>query len=133
MHMKLLRDGQAFEVDVTSVEEPRAIDRLVDLANPETDSLPALGIVGLTTSKKVEANLGALRLPLGVAVAARIPTQSGLESGLQPSDVIHAINGTFVNSVPELRSSLERLKPGEPTALLIERAGRLQYLAFSFE
>jgi serine protease Do len=133
MHMKLLREGREFEVDIMSVPEPHTIDHLVDLTNPEADSIAALGIIGLTTNKKVEEMLGGLRLPLGVAVAARIPSQSGLETGLQTSDVIHAINGTFVNSVPELRSNLQQLKPGDPVALLIERGGRAQYLAFSFE
>jgi serine protease Do len=132
LHVKILRGDQELEVDVTSVEQSHGVDRLIDLADPANDSIPALGVIGVGTNKRVEEVLGSLRLPLGVAVAARIPTPSGIETGLQPSDVIHAVNGNFIQSVAELRSTLERIKPGDPVALLIERAGQVQYLAFNF-
>ena len=133
LQLKILRGDQELAVEVTSVEQAHGIDRLIDLADPTRDSIPALGIIGVSTSKRVEEILGPLRLPLGVAVAARIPTPSGTETRLQPSDVIHAINGDFVKSVAELRSALEQIKPGEAVALLIERAGQIQYLAFNLE
>ena len=133
LQLKLLRGAQELMVEVTSVEQTHGIDRLLDLANPDRDSLPTLGIIGVTTNQQVEAILGPLRLPLGVVVAARIPTPTGTETRLQPSDVIHAVNGDFVKSVAELRSALERIKPGDPVALLIERAGQIQYLAFTWE
>jgi serine protease Do len=131
--IKLLRDSREFSVDITSVEESHGVDRLIDLADPTKDSVPALGIVGVSSDKRVEQVIGPLRLPLGVAVAARIPASSGIESGLQPSDVIHAINGDFVNSVAELQSALARIKPGDPIAILIERGGVVQYLALTLE
>ena len=129
--MKLLRGDRQLEVQIASVEQPHDIDRLIDLANPTTDSIPALGIIGIGTNRRVEELLGPLRLPLGVAVAAVIPTTSGVTTGLQPSDVIHAVNGDLVNSFAEFRSRLELLKPGDPIALLIERGGRVMYLAFN--
>jgi S1-C subfamily serine protease len=92
-----------------------------------------LGIVGVTTSKQVEQILGPLRLPLGVAVAVRTATASGVETGLQTSDVIHSVNGNFVKSVAELRSAVQSIKPEDAVALLIERGGQLQYLAFTLE
>ena len=103
---------------------------IVDPGDEADRILQAVRDLGI---QQVEAILGPLRLPLGVAVAARIPTPSGTETRLQPSDVIHAINGDFVKSVAELRSALERIKPGDPVALLIERAGQIQYLAFNLE
>ena len=133
MQLKILRGDQELAVEITSVEQSHGADRLIDLANPASDSIPALGIIGVTTNKRVEEILGPLRLPLGVAVAVRIPTPSGTETRLQPSDVIHAVNGDFVQSVAELRSAVERIKPGDPLALLIERAGQIQYLAFTWE
>lgn len=115
------------------MEQPDNVDRLIDLANADQDSIPSLGIVGVTTSKQIEEIIGPLRLPLGIAVAARIPTTSGIETGLQPSDVIHAVNDTFVKSVAEFRSALAQLKPGDPVALLIERGGQIQYVAFNLD
>jgi S1-C subfamily serine protease len=56
-----------------------------------------------------------------------------IDTGLQAGDVIHEINGNFVISVEALRSAVEHLKPGDPVALLIERGGKLQYVAFEME
>jgi serine protease Do len=133
MKIKVLRGDLEMVVETTSIEQPHGIDRLIDLANPATDSIPELGVIGVGTSKRVEEILGPLRLPLGVAVAGLIPSRSGTFHGLQASDVIHAVNGDLVNSLANLRSSLERIKPGDPVALLIERAGQMQYLAFNFD
>jgi serine protease Do len=133
MKIKVLRGDQEIVVETTSIEQPHGIDRLIDLANPATDSFPELGVIGISTSKQVEEILGPLRLPLGVAVAGLIPTRSGTSHGLQTSDVIHTVNGDLVNSLANLRSSLEHIKPGDAVALLIERAGQMQYVAFNFE
>jgi serine protease Do len=133
LQVRVVRGDQELTVDVTSIEESHGVDRLIDLADPSHDSIPALGVIGVNTNNDVKEILGSLRLPLGVAVAARIPTESGIETGLQPSDVIHAVNGDFVKSVDELRSALGQFKPGDPVALLIEREGQLQYLAFNLE
>ncbi len=131
--LKLLRGDQEMTMQLTTVEQPHLVDQLTDLANAADDSIPALGIVGVTTSKQVEQILGPLRLPLGVAVAIRTATASGVETGLQTSDVIHSVNGNFVRSVAELRSAVQSIKPDDPVALLIERGGQLQYLTFTLE
>jgi len=53
--------------------------------------------------------------------------------GLQPGDVIHAINRDRVESVEGLRQAILATKPGEPIVLQVERQGRLSYLAFELE
>jgi S1-C subfamily serine protease len=49
---------------------------------------------------------------------------------LQAGDVIHALNGDFIYTVEALKSALGALKAGDPVAILIERHGQLQYVAF---
>ena len=56
-----------------------------------------------------------------------------MTSGLQEGDVIHALNRTSIRSVDELRNAFNRLKPGDPAALLVERNGKLTFLTFEME
>jgi S1-C subfamily serine protease len=48
-------------------------------------------------------------------------------------DVIHAINGTPVESMAGLRSTLDRLKTNSPVVLQIERGGHLMFVAFQLD
>jgi S1-C subfamily serine protease len=52
------------------------------------------------------------------------------EVPLQSGDVIHAFNGTTITTLAGLRDALTKLQPGDPVALLVERFGQLQYVAF---
>jgi len=58
---------------------------------------------------------------------------SDVESGLEPGDVIHAVNGTSITSMEALRSAIEALRDGSAVVLQIERQGKLQYLSFEME
>jgi hypothetical protein len=42
--------------------------------------------------------------------------------------VVHAVNGTAVDAVESLRSTLEGIPDGAPIVLQVERAGMLQYV-----
>jgi hypothetical protein len=43
------------------------------------------------------------------------------------------LNRTAIRSVDELRNTFNRLKPGDPAALLVERNGKLTFLTFEME
>ena len=53
--------------------------------------------------------------------------------GLMTADVIHAINGTVVTSIEQLRSVLDGLKPRSAVVLKVERNGQFTFLAFELE
>ena len=53
--------------------------------------------------------------------------------GLQPGDVIHAVNGQWISDLPALRRAVDSAKPGAPVVLQLERRGVLMYLAFMAE
>ena len=74
-----------------------------------------------------------LRIPSGVLVTATVANRLAVDSGLQEGDVIHAMNRTAIRSVDELRNAFNRLKPGDPAALLVERNGKLTYITFEME
>jgi serine protease Do len=134
-HLKLqfLRGSEELSLDIAPVEEEHRPDRLADLADPAKSLIPKLGVLGVAIDKQSGALVGDLRRASGVIVAARVEDLGRIDTGLQAGDVIHEINGNFVISVEALRSAVEHLKPGDPVALLIERGGKLQYVAFEME
>ena len=50
--------------------------------------------------------------------------------GLEPGDILHALNRTPLDSLETLRRVLSDLKSGDPVVLSIERGGQLNYTAF---
>ena len=133
VNIRILRGTQEMSFDVVPVAEPHKADRLEEFADPAEALIPSLGILGVTVDERIREIAGELRLPSGVIVAARSPNHSGVDTGLQVSDVIYAVNGDFVISVDALKSAIGRLRPGDPVALLIERSGQLQYVAFEIQ
>ena len=114
-------------------EAKQPTDLLADLANPDKGLVPRLGILGVEVSDKLRGIIPPLRIGHGVVVAAR--TVEGGASGiaLLPGDVIHAMNGSPVESVEGLRQAVLALKPGQAVVLQVERQGRLMFLAFEME
>ncbi len=126
----LLRADQKIVVDLVAVEQPHESDRIGDFVDPVKDVIPPLGIIGVTLTQRLEAITGPTRLPTGIVVAARMQTSSVLELPLHTGDIIHSLNDKFVYTVQDLNAALANLKQGSPVALLIERHGQLQYVAF---
>jgi S1-C subfamily serine protease len=50
-----------------------------------------------------------------------------------PGDVIHAFNGTSIESVAQLQLVAAQLKAGDAAVIRIERQGQFQYLALEME
>jgi PDZ domain-containing secreted protein len=59
----------------------------------------------------------------GVVVAEVAPDTLAAQAGLEPGDVIVAVNGTAIFSGEELRDLVHALPAGEPLSLRVERAG----------
>lgn len=106
---------------------------MADLADPAKGLIPQLGILALAVNMQTEAIVDDLRWSSGVIVAARVESSDGVDTELQAGDVIHEINGNVVPNVEALRSAVRQLKSGDPVALLIEREGKLLYVAFQIE
>ncbi|HTN51040.1 MAG TPA: trypsin-like peptidase domain-containing protein [Anaeromyxobacter sp.] len=128
----LHRGGRHLTVKVEAREVTRPAD-LAELASPETSLVRRLGILGVDVSPRLQGVISGLRVGTGVVVAARTLDATGVDSGLQPGDVIHAVNRTAVESLADLRQVLRTIKAGQPVALQIEREGKMAYLAFEME
>ena len=103
------------------------------MADPKKDLLPRLGVVGLTITKEVASILGELRIPSGVVITSIVDNRLAVDSGLTEGDIVHSLNRTKISSVDDLRSAFNKLQPGDPAALQVERKCKLTYVTFQME
>jgi serine protease Do len=68
----------------------------------------------------------------GVVVIAQSASNAN-DTGVQPGDIIRAINRAPLQSVSQLQATVRQLKSGDPVVLQIERGGQLQYVAFEMD
>ena len=129
LEVRALRGAQQMKLQVRGVENNHPMDEVVDYGSLEKHLVRRLGILGIEVDEKVR-QLVHLRKPNGVIVAGRTLDASGLDTGLQPGDTIHALNRVAIESVEDLRRAVKDHKGGEPIVLQIEREGRFRYLFF---
>jgi serine protease Do len=87
-----------------------------------------LGMYGATLTPAMASTLGGLRGGPGVLVLALAGVGLRGQNAVEPGDVVHAVNGTPVDAVESLRSTLEGVPDGAPIVLQVERSGMLQYV-----
>ena len=78
--------------------------------------------------------LPGLRMKAGVVVASL--ANGALDSrqgGLAAGDIVFGVNRTPVPGLDDLRAAIDRLKPGDPVVLHVERRGERLYLPFTIE
>ena len=75
-----------------------------------------------------------LRGKSGVVVVSATPGAFESDTGgLEPGDVIHAVNGQWISDLVALRTAVDGAKTGASVVLQVERRGVLMYLAFIME
>lgn len=130
--LSVLRGSEKLVFDVLVIELPHNLDRLVELINSDQNRVSKLGIVGLEIDPKIAPLFPELRVPSGVIVAARAADAS-IDAPLNSGDVIHAINDTPVQTVADLRSTLDHLSPNSSVVIQIERAGKLMFVVIKLD
>jgi len=133
LKVEVLRGEQKVSLDIPVIEHMHQADRLTDLVDPEKNLVKPLGILGVEINSKIADMVSDLREPSGVIVVARAAGAGGAESSLTTGDVIHAVNGAPVTTLDGLRSALDKLAPGSPVVLQIERDQRFTFLTLSSE
>jgi serine protease Do len=126
------RGSEKLSFDVLVVEPPHDVDQLAALADPVKNLVSKLGIVGVEIDSRIATGLPGLRLTSGVIVAAKA-AEPNIDVSLATGDVIHAINGSTVETIAGLRSALDHLSPTTPVVLQIEREGKLMFVAFKID
>src|SRR2546426_1056229 len=133
VRLTVLRGPERLAIQVPVVEQRDSLDRLVGWLDPEKNAIRRIGILGVAIDSTTAPLLPGLRIPTGVLVVARAVDAGGVETGLLPGDVIHAVNRTSVGSVADLRARLRALKSGDAVGFGIERQGALMFLPFEFD
>lgn len=131
--LDVLRGDRKLSVSVAILERPRDADRLLSLVTRPTSVIARLNVLAVELDERSMPLLPNIRKLRGVAIAASVEAVSGHESGLQPGDVVYAVNRTTVGNLQELKSALEAFTHGETVILYIERAGQLQYLSVTLD
>ena len=133
MRIEVLRGDKPITVTVAVAERADPLSAATLLTDPRENIVARLGILAATLDPQLAASLP-LRAKAGVVVASA--SASALDSdngGLQPGDVIHAVNGQWIADLSALRQAVDSAKPGAPIVLQLERRGGLMYLAFTVE
>ena len=133
LKVEVLRGAEKVSLNVPVIERMHQADQLTDLVDPEKNLVKRLGILGVEIDSKVASLVSDLRDPTGVIVVARAAGANGTDTSLTTGDVIHAVNGSPITSLAGLRSALDKLEPGIPLVLQIERDRRFTFLALPRE
>lgn len=83
------------------------------------------GILGVTVENLIqqEANKRGMKPGTGVLIKGITPGGAAEKAGLQPGDIVHAINSLRVRTVPQLLEQIARHRPGDKIELLFYRDG----------
>jgi serine protease Do len=128
----VLRGAEKLNLEVPVIEPPHNSDRLAAIADPLKTLVSKLGILAVDVDSKIAPSLAGLRFASGVLVVAK-DAGSDVDVSLATGDVIHAINGTPVETVDGLRSALDHPGPGNQVVLQIEREGRLMFITLKLD
>jgi serine protease Do len=109
------------------------VDDLTDVADLQRTFIAELSMFVSDLNDRLKPLLHGDSDDSGVVVIAQAAGANGFDTGVQSGDIIRAINRTQLQSVAQLQATVRQLKSGDPVVLQIERAGKLQYLAFEMD
>jgi len=120
----------SFNVPVKVYHEK--IDELAEVPSLQKTLIRKLSIFITNLDSTVKPLLPGSRSDSGIVVVALI-AGANADTGLQTGDIIHAIDGTPLQSTSQFQAAVRDIRSGDPVVLQIERTGNLQYLAFEMD
>lgn len=131
--LRLLRGSDIVNLKVPVIAKSEDPDPLKQAFDADKHLLKILDIVALDVDNRVAETIPGMRQRSGVLVTGRCANHEGMETSLKVGDVIHAINGTSVSSVAEIRGVLAKVPLGSAVVLRVERQKRFLYLVSEAE
>jgi S1-C subfamily serine protease len=133
-------DAQVVGVNTAGAAEAQGINFAVAInqARPAVDSVVATGqvvrpflgvqVLGAVTPAIAAAN----NLPVSYGVVVDpVPGGPAAQAGLQTGDIVVAIDGQPIRSVPDLQAALAAHRPGDRLQLTVVRPGQANPLTFT--
>ena len=130
--LEVLRGAERLKMAVAVEARDDDPLRFSDAATREQHHVPRLGVLALTLTDALRQELGVTADTAGALVAARV-SEVAAEYGLQPGDLVEAVNTTPVKTLDELRRAIAKLPAHAPCALQVLRQGQHLFLAFEIE
>ncbi len=130
LKLEVLRGGERISVVVPAEQRKDERYDLADFIDPR-NVIDGLGVFMVDLDDRLRSPLHT-RNSSGVVVIARSPGLNTYTSDLRPGDVVYQVNQQPLESVQQLRSLLQPMRPGQPVVLQIERGSQLQYIAFEW-
>ncbi len=127
---RIQRGTGVLTMNVPVTERERDPESILDPTQSADNIIPKLGIVAMQITDSVAQLIPPTRSPGGILVTALTAGGNASLFGLQPGDVLHALDRTPLDSLQTLRTALAGLKPGDPVVFTIERGGQMTYIAF---
>jgi hypothetical protein len=129
--LKVLRGLQQLSVVVPAMQHKDALFGLADFIDPR-NLIEGLGVFLINPDDRLRSPLYSPRYASGLMVIARSPGANDYTSDLRQGDILYNVNQQRVESVQQVRSLLQQMKPRQPVVLQIERNSQLQYIAFEW-
>ena len=114
--------GNAFAIPVSIVQ--KVVEDLIEFGEVQR-ALLGVRIQGVTAELAREEGLDIVE---GVYVAETTERGAAREAGIREGDVILAVNGVQVNTVPELQEQIALYRPNDEVEIRIKRNGRTQQI-----
>ncbi len=130
--LDLIRGSETIRRRVTVAARADRGQQFIDLASPERNLVPELGLLCISVDERVSALLGPLRASAGVLVAAKAQ-MAGPGADFEPGDVIHMVNRTPISNLEQLKAALATFSSFDPVVVQIERSGQLRFIVFEME
>jgi serine protease Do len=128
VRLDVLRDGQRIAMAFRAREHESASSAMA-AAVRKKNLISELGLFVTDMDQDLAEELAQARGKGGVLIAAMLGETPALGEDLRAGDIIYRMNRHPVTSSARLRELLRGMKPGDPVAFQVERAGRLRFVA----
>lgn len=105
-----------------------ALDVMEQLRSTGHVSRGRLGVAVQEVSQSLARSFG-LPKPDGALISVIEPASPAAQAGLQPGDVVLAVNGADVHDSADLLTSIARIHPGKTVDLLVWRSGASTHIS----
>jgi serine protease Do len=131
LRLEVLRGQEKIAVVLPALQHKDEALNVADLLDAR-NLVEGLGVFVVALDDRIRSGFSVAGDSAGVVVVAKSPGLNVYTSDLRPGDVVYQVNRQGVESVQQIKSLLQHMKPGQAVALQVERAGQLQYIAFEW-